>query len=47
MGMGDFWMGIASAQNAVAGTERADGRHRILIGGIAIAVLIMVLGCSL
>ena len=42
MGMGDFWMGIAAAQNAVAGTERADGRHRILsiVGGIAIAVLI-------
>jgi hypothetical protein len=42
MGMGDFWMGIAPAQNAVAGTKRADGRHRILsiVGGIAIAVLI-------
>ena len=42
MGMGDFWMGIAAAQNAVAGNERADGRHRILsiVGGIAIAVLI-------
>ena len=39
MGMGDFWMGIAPAQNAVAGTKRADGRHRILsiVGGIAIA----------
>ena len=42
MGMGDFWMGIALAQNAGAGTKRADRQHRILsiVGGIAIAVLI-------
>jgi hypothetical protein len=42
MGMGDFWMGTASAQNAVAGRKPADGRHRVLsiVGGIAIAVLI-------
>jgi hypothetical protein len=44
MGMSDFWMGIASAQNAVAGTKPADGRHRVLsiVGGVA-----SVLACSL
>jgi hypothetical protein len=42
MGMGDFWFGIASVQNAVSETKPADGRHRALsiAGGIAIAVLI-------
>ena len=40
MGMGDFWMGIASAQNAVAGTKRANHRILSIVGGLAIAVLI-------
>jgi hypothetical protein len=42
MGMGDFWFGIASVQNAVSETKPADSRHRLLsiAGGIAIAVLI-------
>jgi hypothetical protein len=40
--MGDFWMGIAAAQNAVAGTKPADRRNRVLsiVGGIALALLI-------
>jgi hypothetical protein len=40
--MGDFWMGIAAAQNAVAGTKPANRRHRVLsiVGGIALALLI-------
>jgi hypothetical protein len=40
--MGDFWMGIAAAQNAAAGTKPANHRHRVLsvIGGIALALVI-------
>jgi|GraSoiStandDraft_15_1057317.scaffolds.fasta_scaffold2701106_2 hypothetical protein len=40
--MGDFWMGIVAAQNAVAGSKPADRRHRFLsiVGGIALALLI-------
>jgi hypothetical protein len=42
MGIGDFWMSIAAAQNAAAGTKPADRRHRVLsiVGGIALALLI-------
>ena len=41
-GMDNFWMGIAAAQNAVAGTEPANRRHRVLsiVGGIALTLLI-------
>ena len=40
--MDDFWMGVAAAQNAAAGTKPADRRHRVLsiVGGIALALLI-------
>ena len=40
--MNDFWMGIAAAQNAVAGTKPADRRQRVLsiVGGIALTLLI-------
>jgi hypothetical protein len=40
--MGNFWMGIAAAQNVVAGTKPANRRHRVLsiVGGIALALLI-------
>ena len=40
--MGNFWMGIAAAQNAAAGAKSAERRHRVLsiIGGIALALLI-------
>ena len=47
--MGNFWMGIAAAQNAAAETQNAaaetklaDRGHRVLsiVGGIAIALLI-------
>jgi hypothetical protein len=39
----DFWMGIAAAQNAAAGTKTADRGHRVLsiVGGIALALLIV------
>lgn len=42
MGMGNFWIGIAAAQNAAASTKPADRRHRVLsiVGGIALALLI-------
>jgi hypothetical protein len=41
-GMDNFWMGIAAAQNAAAGTKPTDRGHRVLsiVGGIALAVLI-------
>jgi hypothetical protein len=41
MDMG-FWAGIAEAQNAAAGTNPANRRHRVLsiVGGIALALLI-------
>ena len=37
-----FWMGIAAAQNAAAGTKPAGRGHRVLsiVGGIALALLI-------
>jgi hypothetical protein len=40
--MGDFWMGIVAAQNAVAGSKPADRRHHVLsmVGGIALALVI-------
>jgi hypothetical protein len=40
--MDNFWMGIAAAQNAVAGTKPANRRHRVLsiVGGIALALLV-------
>jgi hypothetical protein len=40
--MDNFWMGVAAAQNAVAGAKSAERRHSVLsiIGGIAIALLI-------
>ncbi len=40
--MGDFWMGIAAAQNAVAGTKPAERRKRVLsiVGGIVLTLLI-------
>jgi hypothetical protein len=40
--MDNFWMGIAAAQNAAAGTKATDRGHRVLsiVGGIALAVLI-------
>jgi hypothetical protein len=40
--MDNFWMGIAAAQNAAAGTKPTDRGHRVLsiVGGIALAVLI-------
>jgi hypothetical protein len=40
--MGDFWVGIAAAQNAAAGSKLANPRHRVLsiIGGIALALVI-------
>jgi hypothetical protein len=46
MGLGDFWLGVAVAQNAADGTKPADRRHRVLsiVGGIALALLI---GCGL
>ena len=36
-----FWMGIAAAQNAAAGTKPAGRGHRVLsiVGGIALARL--------
>jgi hypothetical protein len=39
----DFWIGIAAAQNAAAGTKPAAHGHRILsiVGGIAVALLIV------
>jgi len=39
----DFWMGIAAAQNAAAGTKPTGRGHRVLsiIGGIATALLIV------
>jgi hypothetical protein len=42
MGIGDFWMGIAAAQNATAGTKPDDRRHRFLsiVVGIALTLLI-------
>jgi hypothetical protein len=48
--MGNFWMGIAAAQNAAAETQNAaaetklaDRGHRVLsiVGGIAVALLIV------
>jgi hypothetical protein len=44
--MRDFWIGMAVAQNAAAGTEAepkpADRRYRVLsiIGGIALSLLV-------
>ena len=40
--MGNFWIGVAAAQGAAAGSKPADRRHRILsiVGGIALALLI-------
>jgi hypothetical protein len=40
--MDNFWMGIAAAQNAAAGTKPADRRRRVLsiVGGVALALLI-------
>jgi hypothetical protein len=40
--MDNFWIGVAAAQNAAAGTKPPDRRHRVLsiVGGIAFAVLI-------
>ncbi len=40
--MDNFWMGIAAAQNAVAGTKPGNRRHRVLsiVGGIALTLLI-------
>jgi hypothetical protein len=37
-----FWMGIAAAQNAAAGTKPAGRGHHVLsiVGGIALALLI-------
>jgi hypothetical protein len=42
MGIGDFWMSIAVAQNVATGTKQVGRRHRVLsiIGGVAIAALI-------
>jgi hypothetical protein len=38
--MGNFRMGIAATQNAVAGAEPANRRHRVLsiVGGIALTL---------
>jgi hypothetical protein len=40
--MDKFWMGVAAAQNAAAGTKPAGRRHRVLsiVGGTALALLI-------
>jgi hypothetical protein len=44
--MRDFWIGMAVAQNAAAGTEAeakaADRRYRVLsiVGGIALSLLV-------
>lgn len=40
--MNNFWISIAAAQSAVAGTKPGNRRHRILsiVGGIALALLI-------
>ena len=40
--MNNFWIGIAAAQHAAAGTKSADRRHRVvsIVGGIALALLI-------
>jgi hypothetical protein len=40
--MDKFWMGIAAAQNAVAGTKPANRRHHVLliVGRIALALLV-------
>jgi hypothetical protein len=40
--MDNFWIGVAAAQNAAAGTKPPDRRHRVLsiVGGITLAVLI-------
>jgi hypothetical protein len=40
--MGSFWMGIAAAQNAVAGTKSTARGHRVLsvLGGVGLALLI-------
>jgi hypothetical protein len=39
----DFWMGIAAAQNADAGTKPAGRGYRALsiVGGITVALLIV------
>jgi hypothetical protein len=39
----DFWMGIAAAQNAAAGTKPAGRGYRVLsiVGGITVALLIV------
>ena len=39
----DFWMGIAAAQTAAAGTKPVGRGHRVLsiVGGIAVALLIV------
>ena len=42
MSMGNFWQGVAVAQNAPVGTKPPNRRHRALsiVGGIALALLI-------
>jgi hypothetical protein len=42
MSMGNFWLGVAMAQNAPVRTKSSNRRHRALsiVGGIALALLI-------